>query len=230
MTKDEIEAVLTGTVGSHNHILLGQTPPATATAGFVGQFYLDTAAPLLYQCVAGTDGVYAWAEVGKTYTLPQANGATLGGVKAAARAGAETSEVKIDPATGRLYALPPDAALNGLPSGGGVGQLLAKYSVADYDGQWVTGKVSFSATLTATGWAGLAAPYTQSIAIDGILEIDRPIIGPVYSGGLAAKKLERAAWALVDDIEAAAGVIVFTCFEVKPETDINIQGEVVRLG
>lgn len=64
MTKAQIEDVLIGTLGSHNHVLSGSAPPTSTTvAGFIGQLYLDTSAPLLYFCTSISEGVYAWEEV-----------------------------------------------------------------------------------------------------------------------------------------------------------------------
>lgn len=52
-------------------VLTGTTAPTTSTAGAVGQFYLDTAAKILYQCM--TQGsVYTWQPVSTEWKLLQA--------------------------------------------------------------------------------------------------------------------------------------------------------------
>lgn len=69
-------------------------------------------------------------------SLPQATESALGGIKASAKTAAETSEVKIDAATGKLYSTPPGAAANGIPAGGTEDQFLIKNSAANYDAAW----------------------------------------------------------------------------------------------
>lgn len=44
-------------------VLKGTTAPTTATVGIIGQFYLDTEAKMLYQCVSAEDGVYGWFNI-----------------------------------------------------------------------------------------------------------------------------------------------------------------------
>ena len=79
-------------------------------------------------------------------------------------------------------------------------------------------------TLTASGWSD-TAPYTQTVAAEGILATDRPHYGVVYTDDYAA---EKEAFALIDDLETTAGSVTFTCFEEKPQVDLNIQLEVNR--
>lgn len=87
---------------------------------------------------------------------------------------------------------------------------------------------TYTITLTAAGWQGAAAPYTQTVAVAGILATDEPIVGPVYSDTLATAISQKEAWSMVSDADAAAGSIVFECFEDKPAVDIPIQIKVVR--
>lgn len=86
----------------------------------------------------------------------------------------------------------------------------------------------FSATLTINDWDGDAAPYTQTIGIDGILETDKPHISPVYDEDQETRLSQREAWMMVCDAEAGDGEIIFTCFEDKPATAVPIQIEVNR--
>ena len=86
----------------------------------------------------------------------------------------------------------------------------------------------FSATLTVNDWEGDAAPYTQTIGIDGILETDKPHISPVYDQDQETRLAQREAWMMVCDAEAGDGEITFTCFEDKPATAVPIQIEVNR--
>lgn len=79
-------------------------------------------------------------------------------------------------------------------------------------------------TLPASGWSD-TAPYTQTVAVDGTLATDCPHYGVVYTDAYAA---EKEAFALIDDLETADGSVTFTCFEEKPQVDLNIQLEVNR--
>ena len=85
-----------------------------------------------------------------------------------------------------------------------------------------------SVTLTVDGWTGDDAPYTQTVSVNGILADDDPHYAVVYSGDLEAKLKQKEAFAMVDDMETAAGSVTFTCLEDKPEVDLLIQMEVNR--
>ena len=94
---------------------------------------------------------------------------------------------------------------------------------------YVDGK-HFLATVSipAAGWAGDAAPYTQTVAVPGMLETDTPHYGVVYSGTAEEKTAQKEGFSLVDDLDTAAGSVTFTCFEEKPEVDLTVQLEVNR--
>ena len=85
-----------------------------------------------------------------------------------------------------------------------------------------------SAVLTAAGWTGDTAPYTQTVAVEGILATDEPHYAVVYSEELDNKLNQKEAFSLIDDLETADGSITFTCLEEKPEIDLTIQMEVNR--
>lgn len=82
-------------------------------------------------------------------------------------------------------------------------------------------------TVTASGWSE-AAPYTQTVNVNGILATDRVHWGVVYSGDAETKLSQKEAFVLVDDLDSAAGHVTFTCFEEKPEVDLTVQLEVNR--
>lgn len=78
--------------------------------------------------------------------------------------------------------------------------------------------------LPASGWSS-AAPYTQSVAVAGILASDCPHFGVVYSEN---HELEKEAFSLVDQLETGAGNLTFTCFTEKPGFDLTVELEVNR--
>lgn len=84
--------------------------------------------------------------------------------------------------------------------------------------------VSGQVTLPASGWSA-SAPYTQSVALEGILAADCPHYGVVYSGNWEA---EKEAFSLVDKLETGENTLTFTCYEEKPECDLILQLEVNR--
>lgn len=120
-------------------------------------------------------------------------------------------------------------AAGNVPAGGSTDQVLAKNSGADNDLKWATplNRETYTAEISAT-WTGSTAPYTQEVAITGMLASDAPHITPVYSDTLETALLQKEAWAAVSEADAGAGKITFTCFEDKPATAIPILVEVMR--
>lgn len=82
-------------------------------------------------------------------------------------------------------------------------------------------------TLTAAGWSG-NGPYTQKVNVSGVLASDRVHWGVVYSSNAQTALAEKEAFALVDDLDSAAGSVTFTCFEEKPGVNLTIALEVNR--
>lgn len=92
---------------------------------------------------------------------------------------------------------------------------------------YVDGKrLTFTATLSHT-WTG-DGPYSQSVALAGVLASDLAHITPVYSAVNADAIVQKDAWSCVSSAVTVAGGIKFVCFEDKPETAIPIQIEVMR--
>lgn len=92
---------------------------------------------------------------------------------------------------------------------------------------YVDGKRAAYTATVGTGWTG-SGPYTQTVAVSGILASDMPHVVPVYDADNTTAQAQREAWGCVSRGVAAAGGIQFTCFEDKPETAIPIQIEVMR--
>lgn len=86
----------------------------------------------------------------------------------------------------------------------------------------------YTATLLASGWSGSAAPYTQTVSIQGILATDTPIADVVLDQSTPTALTQIEAWMSVSKIETADGSITATCFEELPAIDIPIQLKVVR--
>lgn len=82
----------------------------------------------------------------------------------------------------------------------------------------------FTVAVPASGWSA-SAPYTQTIAVEGILATDTPHWGVVYSDAALA---EKEAFSVVDELDTAAGSVTFTCYEEKPGVDLTILMEVNR--
>ena len=82
-------------------------------------------------------------------------------------------------------------------------------------------------TLAANGWSG-NGPFTQTVNVNGIGANDRVHWGVVYSSNAQTAMAEKEAYALVDDLDSAAGSVTFTCFEEKPEVSLTIALEVNR--
>lgn len=89
---------------------------------------------------------------------------------------------------------------------------------------------TYTVTLSSSNWAGSAAPYSQTITVNGVLATDTPYIAPVFSSANSTAALQQQAWNMVSKAESSDGAIIFTCFEKKPTTDIPLKIEVVRYG
>ena len=93
-------------------------------------------------------------------------------------------------------------------------------------GSGLVTRQTYTATL-GTAWTG-SGPYTQAVAVSGILAADMPHITPVYSTDNAMAIAQKEAWNCVSKGEATANAVVFTCFEERPQAEIPIQIEVIR--
>lgn len=89
---------------------------------------------------------------------------------------------------------------------------------------------TWTGTLTAAGWSGTAAPYTQTLTISGMQATDNPFLGPNYtSTDVDTVKGQEEAFNLIGRIDSGAGnVTVYIYEDSKPEVDIPILVKVVR--
>jgi hypothetical protein len=86
---------------------------------------------------------------------------------------------------------------------------------------------TYSVTIPAA-WSGDTAPYTCTVAVDGIRATDNPHITPVYTSDVDIAMLQKSAWSLIDKAETSDGNITFSCFGGIPAVAINVQIEVIR--
>lgn len=80
--------------------------------------------------------------------------------------------------------------------------------------------VEFHVTLPVS-WSG-TGPWTQALAIQGILESDTVIIDVELSGTVANKRLQTTAWGCVSQIDVTDNTITATCIDNAPTTAIPI--------
>lgn len=89
-----------------------------------------------------------------------------------------------------------------------------------------TKAIVYTVTFPAADWLGDTAPYTQTVAVEGILATDSPIVDILLTEGNETAELE--AWGYIGRIDTAADSITVTCFEDVPAVDLNLQIKVVR--
>lgn len=85
---------------------------------------------------------------------------------------------------------------------------------------------SYTCTLSVSDWSN-TAPYTQSVAVSGILGTDSPFVD-VYLAGIEDGAAIIEAWIAVGRVETKDNSIIAYCYEEKPEVDIPIILKVVR--
>lgn len=78
-----------------------------------------------------------------------------------------------------------------------------------------------------TSWLGSAAPYSNSVAVTGILETDTPIIDVVMSGTYSTDEARIEAWGYIYRAVTANSSMTFYATE-KPSVELPIQIKVVR--
>jgi hypothetical protein len=84
-----------------------------------------------------------------------------------------------------------------------------------------------TATLTTASWFGTTSPYSQSVALSGILATDTPIVDIVMSGTYSTDEARIEAWGYIYRAITANGYMVFYATE-KPTIPLPIQIKVVR--
>lgn len=85
---------------------------------------------------------------------------------------------------------------------------------------------TYSATIGTT-WTGVAAPYTQTVNVVGILATDNPLVDVVLSDTYATAVSQQEDWAKIFRITTAAGSITVYATE-QTTVALTIQLKVVR--
>ena len=82
-----------------------------------------------------------------------------------------------------------------------------------------------SVTLTAAGWTGTAAPYTQTVKVDGIMESDNPVMVSMLAAGASpdTQKTYNKAFGIIcsGTGTTANGSVTFSVYS-KPAIDITV--------
>ena len=172
---------------------------------------------------SGKRSDYSQSDPGKSdYIL---NKPDVEAVKTLAREGKTLAEKALPKAGGAMTGALDMGGnpVTGLGTPTGSGDAASKSYV---DGKHFVVKVN----LPSSGWAGDAAPYTQTVSVPGILATDTPHFGNVsYTSDNTSGKIKRRdSFAMIDDLDTADGSVTFTCFEQKPPLSVTVQLEVNR--
>ena len=102
-------------------------------------------------------------------------------------------------------------------------------TTADVAETYAPKALKFTATLTASGWTGSAAPYTQTVSVSGLPADGLLFVGPNFTSSDAdTVNGQDEAFALVGKYVSAAGSLTATVYgDDKPTVDIPIQIGVV---
>lgn len=111
--------------------------------------------------------------------------------------------------------------LGGIKSGGDI--------TVSADGIVTVNKASISnyAAIIGTTWTGSTAPYTQEIAVNGMVADDTPIVDLIMSGTYATDEIRLTEWGKIYRIVTAENKIIVYAKEVTT-AELPIQLQVVR--
>ena len=86
---------------------------------------------------------------------------------------------------------------------------------------------TFTTVITADGWTGEAAPYTNAVTVTGLLATDAPLVDMIPSETYETAEAETEAYANIYRMVAADNQLTAYATE-KPTVDISIQIRAVR--
>ena len=80
-----------------------------------------------------------------------------------------------------------------------------------------------SVTLPVSGWSA-AAPYTQTVSVEGLIAEDSPILVKVIADGATPEQVKayNKAFGMIDDGDTADGQATFKCYNKKPTIDMTV--------
>ena len=218
------------TPGTDNNLSAGELKARFDKAGNLLKTYLNRIVPMINNVFSGDGNVITGGTLIGDLDM---NGNRLLGVRAPTTDADAANKKYVDEAAEAVKKVTlsnSGGTVTGDIDMGGNALSNVKTPVSDTDGAtkgYVDGKrKTFTATV-GTGWTG-SGPYTQTVAVSGILASDMPHVVPVYDADNTTAQAQREAWGCVSRGVAAAGGIQFTCFGDKPETAIPIQIEVMR--
>ena len=85
---------------------------------------------------------------------------------------------------------------------------------------------TYTATLTAAGWAGSKAPYTQTVSIAGVPAEGVVVVG--LAANATEQQLKTCRAARIEPSGQAEGAITLKAMGVKPSIDLPISATVVK--
>ena len=82
--------------------------------------------------------------------------------------------------------------------------------------------LDFTVTLPASGWSS-TAPYTQTVVVEGLPEVDRPTADWDFSGAtLDNYEALAEGFACITRLVTAAGSLTAYCYAEKPTVDLSV--------
>ena len=80
-----------------------------------------------------------------------------------------------------------------------------------------------SVSLPVSGWS-VAAPYTQTVSVEGLTAEDSPILVKVIADGATPEQVKayNKAFGMIDDGDTADGQATFKCYNKKPTIDMTV--------
>ena len=87
--------------------------------------------------------------------------------------------------------------------------------------------VFYQAVLLADGWSQ-AAPYTQTVLVEGLLGTDTPIADVALDDDPEIAANELDAYGLVGRMDAESGQLTAICYDSAPEAEFTVRLMVMR--